>query len=311
MARFRRILPDDEQVDNRILACTLLVSDANSAPTILVTKDLNMQLKARALGIPCEDYQNDKVTPAELSQSDLPRIEVETNDMQRFASTGSIEAEGRAANLEANQYVLLQTGEKRTMPARFDGNGEFVRLNIPDALRNPKGTRLKPVNLGQRCLVDALLNPEISLVTCFGPAGTGKTLVAVAAGLHALFERSYTGLTISRPVVPMGDSVGFLPGDLEEKMRPWLQPIYDALDYLMPPGGGGKKNSSGANQKNPVQPNAKSAYEELIQQKLIEIEALCFIRGPLHPQPLLHPGRGAANDAAGGENRGHTHVQRS
>tara|TARA_R110002096_G_scaffold91625_9_gene207303 strand:- start:15632 stop:17167 length:1536 start_codon:yes stop_codon:yes gene_type:complete len=279
LTRFRRILPDDEQVDNRIIACTLLVSEANSAPTVLVTKDLNMQLKARALGIACEDYQNDKITPAELSQTGLVRIEVATNEMQRFASTGSIEfGDDRIPKLDVNQYVLLQAGEKRTMPARHTGSGCFVKLQIPDALRNPKGIRLKPVNLGQHCLLDALLNPDISLVTCFGAAGTGKTLVAAAAGLHGVFERNYTGLTISRPVVPMGDSVGFLPGDLEEKMRPWLQPIYDALDYLMPPGGGGKKGNANG-QKVPVQTTAKSPYEDLIQQKLIEIEALCFIRG--------------------------------
>ena len=279
LMRFRRILPDDGQVDNRILACTLLISEANSAPTVLVTKDLNMLLKARALGIASEDYQNDKATPAELTQSGLPRIDVEPNEMQRFASSGVLQLESdRIPQLDVNQYVLLQAGEKRTMPARHRGGGEFIKLQIPDALRNPKGVRLKPVNLGQHCFVDALLDPEISLVTCFGAAGTGKTLVAAAAGLHGVFERSYTGMTISRPVIPMGDSVGFLPGDLEEKMRPWLQPIYDALDYLMPPGGGGKKGNA-AKDRVPVQTNAKSPYEDLIQQKLIEIEALCFIRG--------------------------------
>ncbi len=280
LQRFRRILPDDEQVDNRILACSLLVSEANAAPTVLVTKDLNMQLKARALGIDCEDYQNDKVTPAELSQAGLPKIALTPNELQRFASSGSIQFEAdRIPEFDINQYVLLEAGEKRTMPARHTQKGEFIRLQIPDALRNPKGVRLKPVNLGQHCLLDALLDPTISLVTCFGAAGTGKTLVAAAAGLHGIFERSYTGMTISRPVVPMGDSVGFLPGDLEEKMRPWLQPIYDALDYLMPPGGGAGKKGATNPQKAPVQTTAKSPYEDLIQQKLIEIEALCFIRG--------------------------------
>jgi len=129
---------------------------------------------------------------------------------------------------------------------------------------------LKPLNLGQRFLIDALLNPDIKLVTCFGSAGTGKTLVAVAAALHAVFNREFQGLTISRPVIPMGESIGFLPGDLEEKMRPWLQPIYDALDFLMPPVVK-KKGEAAAQEAHP--------FQELINSNVIEIEALCFIRG--------------------------------
>lgn len=85
------------------------------------------------------------------------------------------------------------------------------------------------------CLVDALLNTEVSLVTCYGQAGTGKTLVAIAAGLNEVFGRRYNGLTVSRPVVSMGDQLGYLPGTLDEKMRPWLQPVYDALDLLTTP----------------------------------------------------------------------------
>ncbi|MBU6302481.1 MAG: PhoH family protein [Verrucomicrobia bacterium] len=276
LARFYRVFPNESQVDHRIIACTLLVAEENASPTVLVTKDLNMQLKGRAMGLICEDYKNDKVKPSEVHSTGVPLIEVCSNELQRFASTGVIELEpGRLPQLFTNEYVLLNAGEKRTMPARFNSAGQFIRLNVPDALRNPKGVRLKSMNLGQHCLLDALLDPTISLVTCFGAAGTGKTLLAVAAGLHCVFERLHTGMTISRPVVPMGDSVGYLPGDLEEKMRPWLQPIYDALDYLLPPANAAKK---GAKQPNP-QERVRSPYEELVDSKMIEIEALCYIRG--------------------------------
>lgn len=213
LERFRRILPDPERADHRILACALLVSDANTAPTVLVTKDLNMQLKARALGINCEDYRNDKANPSELNSTGVREIEIDSNDLQRFASVGSIALQsGFPAGLSMNEYVLFRAGDKRTMPARFVGT-EFIRLNLPDALRNPKGVRLKPMNLGQQFLLDALLDPSIALVTCFGAAGTGKTLVAVAAGLHCVHDRSFQGLTVSRPVVPMGEGIGYLPGD--------------------------------------------------------------------------------------------------
>ena len=198
--------PDRERVDHRILAATVLLMEHNAAPLVLVTRDLNMQLKARAVGIKCEDYLNDKVDPTEISSYDMRSVEVDSMELQRFASSGELVLEHpRRKEVSLNQYVLLAASEKQTMPARLKSNGAFVRLQIPEVLRIPDGHHLKPLNLGQKCLIDALLNPDVSLVTCYGQAGTGKTLVAVAAGLHEMFNRRYNGLTISRPAVSMGD----------------------------------------------------------------------------------------------------------
>lgn len=281
LTRFHRIFPDKERVDHRILACTLLLMAHNQAPVVLVTKDLNMQLKARAVGIDCQDYLNDKVDPREVSSYDVRRIEVDSNDLQRFASSGEIAiSQDRYPDVVVNQYVLLEAGEKQTMPARMTADGRLVRLQIPEALKIQDGTALKPMNLGQRCLIDALLNPDISLVTCYGQAGTGKTLIAVAAGLHEMFNRRYNGLTVSRPVVAMGDQLGFLPGTLDEKMRPWLQPIHDALDLLMRP-----VTPLGPRRKQPKKEGGegggavKKPWEHLMDQGIIEVEALCYIRG--------------------------------
>ncbi|MDA8969697.1 PIN domain-containing protein, partial [Akkermansiaceae bacterium] len=236
LRRFHRIFPDRERVDHRILACTLLLAEHVDPPVVLVTKDLNMQLKARAVGITCEDYLNDKVAPQDSANREMVRLTLDQNELQRFASSGEIElGVERTSGLHVNQYVLLEAGEKQTIPARLASNEKLVRLVVPEVLRIPDGNHLKPLNLGQKCFIDALLNPEISLVTCFGQAGTGKTLVAMAAGLHGVFAREFNGLTVSRPVVSMGDQMGYLPGSLEEKMRPWLQPIYDALELLMSP----------------------------------------------------------------------------
>lgn len=279
LGQFLRVFPDRERVDHRILAATVLIMEHNSAPVVLVTKDLNMQLKARAVGIKCEDYLSDKVDPIEVNSYDLRSVEVDPMELQRFASSGELVVEHpRRKEVVLNQYVLLKAGEKQTMPARLDANGTFVRLQIPEVLRIPDGHHLKPLNLGQKCLIDSLLNPEISLVTCYGQAGTGKTLVAVAAGLHEMFNRRYNGLTISRPVISMGDQLGFLPGSLDDKMKPWLQPIYDALDLLMHP-----SNNQGPRRKQQKKealgdPGSKP-YDELIDRGIIEIEALCYIRG--------------------------------
>jgi len=274
---FHRIFPDRERVDHRILAACLLLMQHNTAPVVLVTKDINMQLKARAVGIDCQDYLNDKVDVREVSNYDVRRIDVDANELQRFASSGRLEIDPeRGHGLAVNEYVLLGVSERQTMPARYVGEGDFVRLNIPEALKIPDGQSLKPLNLGQRCLIDALLNPDISLVTCYGHAGTGKTLVAVAAGLHEMFNRKYNGITVSRPVVAMGSQLGFLPGTLDEKMRPWLQPIHDALDLLMRPNtplGPRRKKSKDA------EGSTKKPYEMLMEQGVIEVEALCYIRG--------------------------------
>ncbi|MGE9269237.1 MAG: PhoH family protein [Verrucomicrobiales bacterium] len=274
---FHRVFPDRERVDHRIMAATLLLMEHNTAPVILVTKDINLQLKARAVGIDCEDYLNDKVDPREVTTYDIRRISVDASEMQRFASSGELEIpHERRPEVVLNQYVLLEASEKQTMPARLAAEGRLVRLQIPEALKIPDSIALKPLNLGQRCLIDALLNPEISLVTCYGHAGTGKTLVAVAAGLHELFNRKYTGVTVSRPVVAMGEQLGFLPGTLEEKMKPWLQPIHDALDLLMRPP---KANGPRRKQKVGGDQAVKKPYEELLDQGVIEVEALAYIRG--------------------------------
>ena len=238
-----------------------------------------MQLKARAVGIECQDYLNDKVDPAEIKSYDMRCVDVDPSELQRFASSGELALEHpRRKEVVLNQYVLLKGGEKQTMPARLDANGTFVRLQIPEVLRIPDGHHLKPLNLGQKCLIDALLNPDISLVTCYGQAGTGKTLVAVAAGLHEMFNRRYNGLTISRPVVSMGDQLGFLPGTLDEKMKPWLQPIYDALDLLMQPSSNQGPRRKQQKKESNNEPASKP-YDDLIERGIIEIEALCYIRG--------------------------------
>ena len=108
------------------------------------------------------------------------------------------------------------------MPARIVPPGEFVRLVIPEVLRIPVGNHLNPLNLGQKCLIDALLNLDDFYRDLLWPSGNRKDLSRFAAVSHNTFQRDYNGLTISRPVVAMGEQLDFLPGSLEEKMRPWL-----------------------------------------------------------------------------------------
>jgi len=294
MKRFLKIFPDQERMDHRIIGACLALQESETSPTILVTKDLNMQLKALAIGLTCEDYLNDKVAVKDAEGYEIRSIAVEAHELQRFGSSRSIDLDPvRTGPLEINEYVLLKAEEHKLMPARHLGDGHFVRLEIPQSLQMPKGIELRPANHGQQCFLDALLDPEISLITCYGQAGTGKTLMAVAAGLFMTSQKQFNGMTVSRPVVAMGDTLGFLPGTLNEKMHPWLQSIYDAFEVLLPinpprPEGKTRPNSDRKKvEQKPVNPNHNGngqhppikPYEQLIERGLLEIEALCYIRG--------------------------------
>lgn len=292
LQRFLRMFPDMTRTDHRILACCLSIADREESPTILVTKDLNMQLKALAIGMEAQDYLSDKVAAKDVESYDLRTIEIAAHDLQRFGSSRQLELPAnQTRDLHANEYVILYADERRTMPARYIADGCFQRLNVPAALPIPRGIDFKPLNVGQQCFLDALLDPDIALITCYGKAGTGKTLAAVAAGLAQVFTHQFNGLTVSRPVVAMGETLGFLPGDLNEKMRPWLQSIYDAFEVLLPMNPPAKDGKAGRrNAKKPVaEPPPQhmhhstaapmKPYEQLIERGLVEIEALCYIRG--------------------------------
>jgi PhoH-like ATPase len=309
MQRFRAVLPDFSKKDNRIIACALFVQEQYPPPTILVTKDVNVQLKARAVGLESQDYLNDKV-PENNEEDRYREIPVSIYDLQRFASEGESEIDPElSSGLYLNEYVLLRSDEGKTMPARFQGDNLVRRLRIPESVRAPGGIAIRARNLEQQFFMDALLDDSVSLITCFGKAGTGKTLLSTVCALSQIFDdhSRYDGLSISRPVIALGKDIGFLPGSLEEKMKPWLQPYYDALEVLMPSkppkepqfaakkvskkhkknhepvaafmtpsmpahtnGGGGGFTASAV----PLKP-----YEKLIRSGLVDVEALCFIRG--------------------------------
>ena len=305
--RLRAVLPDLSKKDNRIIASALFVQESYPPPTILVTKDVNVQLKARAVGLESEDYLNDKV-PAADDESSYREIPVTIYDLQRFCSEGAFELGALAAKpLYLNEYVLLRSEEGKTMPARYGGDGSVRRLRLPDFVKAPGGIPIRARNLEQQFFMDALLDDSIAIVTCFGKAGTGKTLLSTACALHQTHDdhSRYDGVSISRPVIALGKDIGFLPGSLEEKMKPWLQPYHDALEVLIPskppkdPQFAAKKVSKKKQKKHdahflsamtsPQAAHASSSggghgpamkpYERLLRSGMVEIEALAFIRG--------------------------------
>jgi PhoH-like ATPase len=305
MDKLRAILPDLSKKDNRIIAAALYVQEQYPPPTILVTKDVNVQLKARAVGLESQDYLNDKV-PVLDDEDSYREIAVSVYELQRFCSEGLFDVgDGAAAPLHLNEYVLLRSDEGKTMPARFYGDGIVRRLKLPDFVKAPGGIPIRARNLEQQFFMDALLDDSISMLTCYGKAGTGKTLLSVACALHQTHDdhSHYDGLSISRPVIALGKDIGFLPGTLEEKMKPWLQPYHDALEVLIPskppkdPQFASKKVSKKKHKHRDEQLLAATPapqpghhnghghgplikpYERLLKSGLVEIEALAFIRG--------------------------------
>ena len=308
MERLRAILPDLSKKDNRIIAAALFVQEQFPPPTILVTKDVNVQLKARAVGLESEDYLNDKV-PQSDEEASYREIPLSIYELQRFCSEGGFDLDEAVAKpLYLNEYVLLRSDEGKTMPARYHGDGVVRRLKLPDYVKAPGGMPIRARNLEQQFFMDALLDDSIHMLTCFGKAGTGKTLLSIACALHQTHDdhSRYDGVSVSRPVIALGKDIGFLPGTLEEKMRPWLQPYYDALEVLIPskppkePQFAAKKVSKKKHKKHDdrfsaamhaPQPSHAShsgghgngvtakPYERLLKSGLVEIEALAFIRG--------------------------------
>lgn len=269
------ILPasfDRHKVDNRILTVALSLQREKTTPppVILVSKDINMRVKADSLGLEAQDFERNKVQIEELYSGNRT-LRVSGELINRFYAEGSLDpaelGEG-GEGLNPNEFVTLEDegGTSQSGVARLDKTGRLV------ALRNLHADLwgIKARNKEQRFAVELLLDDSVRLVTLVGRAGTGKTLLALAAGLQKVAEENtYRKLLVSRPVVPMGNDLGFLPGDMEEKLRPWMQPLHDNLELIFASreGGRGKERGGG----NPLQ--------NLQDLGLVDIEALTYIRG--------------------------------
>lgn len=315
-ARFataQALFPDFSRTDNRILATAAHLADTGQGPTILVTKDLNLQLKARSLGLEAQDYRTDRVeddndirrTQKRSTEEDYESVEIPGNRLQAFASEGHIALPELKGTFTPNQYLLLRSADapEHGVPARHKGDGVFQTLHR-DHVAIRGGRSLQALNLGQRYLLDALYDPEITLVTVYGKAGTGKTLLSVGAALEQVQSGEFEKMLITRVIMPTGKDIGFLPGSKEEKMQPWLQPAYDALEHLLARPRkpeqfeskkvsarkqGGAKSASGARQVGVVTNGGKQVrpYEPLLQSGMLEVEAITHIRGRSLPRSIF------------------------
>ncbi len=266
--------------DNSILAVGLQSKQKCQCPVVLVSKDTNMRIKADALGLNAADYETDKVDVREL-YTGVFDVMVDAEQIEKFFKEGALSLKGisNIASLDflPNQDITLvdAANPNHTALAMVDGKSDRI---VP-LISLPKSgvSRIQPRNREQRFALNLLLQDAIQLVTLVGKAGTGKTLLAIAAGLQKVAdEKIYHRLLISRPIVPMGRDIGYLPGDINEKLTPWMQPLYDNFDLIL-----GTQDSK----EKPL--HWRRGHEELIELGLLQIEPLTYIRGRTIPQQFL------------------------
>ncbi|MGM7635971.1 PhoH family protein [Bacillus sp. Hm123] len=261
--------------DNRILAVAKNLSleeeeKENGRPVILVSKDTLVRVKADAIGLQSEDFLSDRVIEMSDIYTGFLEIYVSKETLDLFYQKGEL-ALSEVANhpFYPNQFLLLKDalGSSSSAIAMVDGKGKHMKKLLHD---EEIVWGIKPRNVQQVMAIELLMRPDIPLVTMAGKAGTGKTLIALAAGLFQTEDlQMFKKLLVARPIVPVGKDIGYLPGEKQEKLRPWIQPIYDNLEYLF---------------------NTKKSGE--IDQILaglnsVEVEALTYIRGRSIPEQYI------------------------
>lgn len=261
---------ESNKADNRILGTALYLQSKFPKEVVeLITKDINLRIKADVFGIEARDYEPNSVGSNEDYYTGRREVEVDSGIIDAFYEDKSVSQPAEAQML-SNEYVVLKdkSNPNHSAIGRYSKEGDKI---VPLISPAESIWGIHPRNVEQSFALDALLNDEILFVSLVGKAGTGKTLLALAAGLYkTLDEGRFQRLLVSRPIFPMGRDIGYLPGDVEQKLNPWMQPIFDNVEYLM-----------GADKK------AAGRAQELINQGMLNIEPLTYIRGRSIPNQYL------------------------
>lgn len=260
--------------DNRILAVALNLQreqaeKSTPMPVIVVSKDVMVRIKADVLGLISQDYENDRVVAADEIYRGYRELTVPPSIIDTFYKQDGIRLTDLVDHAYPNEFFILKDefGTSKSAIGRVD----IVKNSLVPLFASEQPVwGITPKNAQQRMAMDLLLNDEIRLVTLIGKAGTGKTLLTIAAALSKVEDdHIYKKLLISRPVIPMGKDIGYLPGEKEDKLRPWMQPIFDNLEFLF-------------NTKKPGE------LEKVLSGiGSIQVEALTYIRGRSIPNQFI------------------------
>lgn len=257
---------DPQKYDNRILAVAYNLSRKNRNAVILVTKDLNLRIKADVLGIRSEDFHSENVDYGRL-YTGTEEHHISGEQLDIFFRDGALPWQNGNTPYPHCFFVLKNPNTtSQSALSRYVGNRLRRLIN-----ENSMTWGIKARNKEQKFALDLLLDDSVKIVTLVGRAGTGKTLLALSVGLDKVLQQgAFSRLLITRPVIPMGNDLGYLPGSKEEKLRPWMQPIYDNLELLFLNG-----------------PEPFGVLDDLLARGIIEMEALTFIRGRSIPNQFI------------------------
>lgn len=247
--------------DHRILAITEDVTEKNkTTEVILVSKDINLRMKAKSLGIPAQDYKNDQIKDIDRIHKDVETVENVSDELisKLYESHEGVPADEFKLKPLPHQYFILK-GQKSSALAHYEPNEKVLQR-----VEKQRTYGIDPRNAEQTFSLDALTRPEVQLIALTGKAGTGKTLLALAAALHQ--EKKFNQILLARPIVPLANrDLGFLPGDVQEKISPYMQPLFDNLSVI----------------KNQFKSQSKEymAIEEMQKAEKLVISPLAYIRG--------------------------------
>ncbi|HKL08381.1 MAG TPA: PhoH family protein [Bacteroidales bacterium] len=247
--------------DHRILAITEDVTEKNkTTEVILVSKDINLRMKAKSLGIPAQDYKNDQIKDIDRIHKDVETVENVSDELisKLYESHEGVPVDEFKIDPLPHQYFILK-GQKSSALAHYDPFNKILQR-----VEKQRTYGIDPRNAEQTFSLDALIRPEVQLIALTGKAGTGKTLLALAAALHQ--EKKFNQILLARPIVPLANrDLGFLPGDVQEKILPYMQPLFDNLSVI----------------KNQFKSQSKEymAIEEMQKSEKLVISPLAYIRG--------------------------------
>ncbi len=245
---------DSSTGDNKIIACALHHKNSSTNKVMVITKDINFRVKCDSLGIKAEDYYKDRIVK-DKSQMYSGLDEIELDDpglIDDFYRDNTLDASRVGYELHENQFVILKSGNQSAIGSYYDG---MIRQPVNNIT---KVIGISPKNKEQKFALDLLTRDDVQLVTMTGIAGSGKTFLTLMAGLSGLQEKKYDRIVITRSLQTVGKEIGFLPGDIDDKMSPWLSPILDNFRQAF---------------------KDVTYFEAMRQKGQIEVSPLAFIRG--------------------------------
>ncbi|HSI36607.1 MAG: PhoH family protein [Phycisphaerae bacterium] len=285
----RIILEKDQQIcpgltadspDNRII-CTAYGLRQQGKPVYFISKDINARIKADTIGLIAEDFENQKVDFERL-YTGYQEVTVLAAQIDKLYQDKQLRASFEGVTLYANEYVLLKdlADPSHTALARYKADLGYL---VPVRPRRGPVFGIMPRNVQQTMALDLLMDDSIKLVSLIGSAGTGKTLVALAAGMSkVLNEQTYQKLLVARPIMPLGRDIGYLPGDKDEKLTAWMQPIFDNMSYLL------SNRLSGEGQPHSASlSTVEQRMKQLVESGQVVMEPLTYIRGRSIPHQFM------------------------